>query len=167
MLNNVRAIYKDVCKNAQGQDEWINNIRCLQPTDLSVLHKYFNTLTVLGDFVVKNVKADDVVPWACCAWFTTFESVEASMHAMCDSRTGPATATYFMSLVRAVTSDAVDIACGKFSSRDLCNFHFKSGMKVLDSLPVPQLNYSVVVPLVGMIKLLDSKLTSDGEAAYA
>lgn len=164
LVNNVRKIYKDVCKTTEGQESWITHASCLQPSDLPVLHKYFNLITTLSDYVVENVKADDVVPWACCAWFSTFEKIETEFHSMCDAKTGPATTDFFMSLIKAVSSEAVDIACGKYSSRDLCDYHFKPGMQILDSLPIPQKNYSMVVPIVGIIKLLDSQLTTDGQA---
>lgn len=81
------------------------------------------------------------------------------LHSMCDSKTGPATADYFMSIVMTLLTDVIDLACGTHKSVSACKSLSPHMMDKYDRLEIGHRNYSILVPVAGILKLIDSDVT--------
>lgn len=119
-----------------------------------------DVITTYLEYIVQKVETNEVIPYICCSYFKTFEDAKLALHNFCDQVTGPETVDYALGLVKAMSSDMIDIGCGKYASVASCNQHLPEAMKKFSELStplekVPKWDYSPVVPSVKILKRLD------------
>lgn len=132
----------------------------MQPEQLTLIHRYVDIITNYIEYIADNVTTEEIIPYGCCAFFKVFEEAKRELHTYCDKLTGPDTVDYVLGLIKTMTSDMIELGCGKYSSVVNCNLHLPAAMKIYVELvtpmeKVPRRTYSPVVPSVRILKRLD------------
>lgn len=153
-------LYRRICHNKEGQEEWLRHVKCMQPEQLSTIHNYMDIITTYIEFIADNVTDNEVIPYMCCSYFKVYEDAERDLHGLCDKLTGPDTAEYIMGMVKSMSADMIDMGCGRYNSVKNCNTNFADGMKVMKDMISPpneikKWGYSPIVPSIRMLKRLD------------
>lgn len=137
---------------------------CFKNSEMKLTQAIFNVATNYMDHIAKGIAADDSIPWFCCAIAVVNNKFDALFHATCDARTGPETTVYLNSIMRMLSGDTIDLACGKkFATVAACRQEVPHVIDHFERQPIVKLNQSLVVPLVDVLRLLDSELTADGQ----
>lgn len=157
MINtNLRGYHKRICKSEQGRLEYVEKLSCIKETDLLILHTLFNKVANYFNLVSTTASANDVIPKACCAWVLLYEEMVTMYHSLCPGKQFPGAAEFHISVVQSIVGDALELACGRFSTIDHCRKDPSIGMPRLESMEIKALNHSLLVPLINIVKLLDS-----------
>jgi len=154
-------IHKRFCYTPEGQRQFLHHMQCMKPEYLSVLHQYLHMITGYLEYIERNVTANEIIPWSCCAYFKVSQEAEKQLHNYCDAVTGPDTPKFVMDLLKSFTYDLIDIGCGKYTTTEQCNTLLPEAMRVYEELGdvtkvVPK-DYSPVVPAIGIIKRMDTE----------
>ena len=154
-------IHKRFCYTPEGQRDFLFHLKCMKPEHLSVLHQYMHMVTGYLEYIERNVTTNDIIPWACCAYFKFSEEAEKQLHNYCDDVTGPQTAKFVMDLTKSFTYDLIDIGCGKYTTTAQCKQSLPEAMKVYEELgdisKVVAKDYSPVVPAIKIVKRMDQE----------
>ena len=100
--------------------ELLFHAKCL---DESNMPEMFRLLQVYTDFIrliAYNTSADFILPRACCAVVMGTSLVHKGTGEMCDTKSGPATKEFIVGLVSKVAAEALDLACGQYSTMEDC-----------------------------------------------
>lgn len=126
---------------------------------MKILQQLINKGTNYLDFVARNALPDEVIPFSCCSWFILYEGIEKAYRDTCSDI--PGAPEYHLGVIQKVVGEAIDLACGKLSSVASCRKEMKPLMERFDMLEIKQLNHSVIVPLINIVKLLDEAYEFD------
>lgn len=144
--------------------ELIRHLRCFRPEDVSIMNTIMNKNTAIADYVSKSVPTDLVIPHLCCSHFVLNMDGKKVLDDLCVSRTGKATSDYFLGLIGAAASDAIELGCGKYSSVTACDEHLPQGMAAFRRIlsgPIPSPGHSPAVPFTKIMERLDSEISTD------
>lgn len=153
-------LYRRICHTKEGQEEWLRHVKCMQPEQLSVVHKYMDMITMYIEYIADNVTDSEVIPYMCCSYFKVYQDAERDLHGYCDKLTGPETVDYIMGMVKSMSADMIDMGCGRYASVKSCEANFAHGMKIMKEMVTPiskvkPRQYSPIVPSVRVLKRLD------------
>lgn len=156
ITTNIRNFYKRICKSEEGSIEYLKNLECIKETDVLLLHQFFNKVTNYFDLLARTATPYDVIPKACCAWGLLFAEVQNIYGGLCDAI--PGATQFHIDIVQQAIGDALDLVCGRFSSIDNCRKDATIGMDRLEIMEIKAMNHSFLVPLIDIVKLLDSDI---------
>ncbi|KAI1288468.1 hypothetical protein HDE_09330 [Halotydeus destructor] len=150
-------LYKRICSEPEGQKEYLRHVQCMQPHQLHIVHQYMDLVTTYMDYIHENVTLDEIIPYICCSYFKVFEDAKHDLKQFCQ---GEDTVDFFLNQVRSLSSDMIDIGCGKYATVQSCEDNLPQAMKVFSDLGTPlskvqPKDYSPVVPAIKIIKRLD------------
>ncbi|KAI1306056.1 hypothetical protein HDE_01241 [Halotydeus destructor] len=150
--------FKRYCYTPEGQTEFVNNAECFEPDTIQAIQKYMDIVTNFADHVVANVTTQEIIPSLCCTYFTVLEMGTKEFTQICGR---PKAVEFFVSIVKSVATDLVDIGCGKFSTPDSCYRLLPETMAVFDRIVRPENlklspGYTPMIPLVKLMRKLDS-----------
>lgn len=132
----------------------------MTPEKIPRVQRVMDKVTIHLNHIAYNVSQDDKIPFICCSFFITRQEIEKEVTDLCSDVTGTATKDYLMKLMEKAVSDAIDLACGKYSSMDVCNKEIPEGMQtltdIIDDRNFVSQNTSFFVPLIQITKDLDS-----------
>lgn len=87
------------------------------PEILRLLQVYTDFINLIA---YNTSSADVILPRACCAVAMGTSLVYKGTGEMCDAKSGPETKEFIVGLVSKVASEALDLACGQYSTLDDC-----------------------------------------------
>ena len=163
IMQNVKSrVIKNLCDTESGKKEFIKHMSCFDPTNIVILHQIVNNLTVIVDHVATKSSDELIIPSLCCGYFKIQEDGLRILNNLCSNRTGADTAKFAMSLMRSVVADAVDLGCGRYSSKKSCDQYLPEVMKTLGEITDPQPNepfamrpYTAIIPMLTVADRLD------------
>lgn len=122
------------------------------------------TVTLVTSFTQWVSDLDDpdkMIPAICCGNKLVKSQCHKIVDDACHYRTGPSTADYIVDIVYSSFTEIFDMMCGKFPDENACTKHEPQLYKeVLLRLANPVVyNHTISVPLVKIIRQLDSKIT--------
>jgi len=156
MISNMKKLMKDTCDSETKRQEFLLHSKCMTPEKIPRVKRLLDKVTIHLNHIAYNVSKEAKIPFICCSFFVGREEMEREVTEMCESTE---TKEWLIKMMERAVNDAVDLACGKYSSIQVCRKEIPEGMETLeriiqDQYFVPQ-NSSFFVPLMAITEDLD------------
>lgn len=160
----MKKIWKDTCGSDSKRIEAFSHIKCLNPQTKDQFLLMGKRMASMLYYVSKIQDINEAIPSMCCGAANTRVKFQQKLEDICSSTGTKGSGKYLVDMVWNMMSDALDMMCGSFSSIEDCN-QKKPGMinkielETEKVMATGQLNSSVVIPFVRIIKRMNKHLT--------
>ncbi|KAI1305793.1 hypothetical protein HDE_01357 [Halotydeus destructor] len=163
LLANSRKILKETC-STEGKEIFLQHVNqfCITDDKLNHFVEEVEKMTVMLNYVATNVSSEEVIPWTCCAYFKAYEKIERQIKNNCAPMPTPqSTIDFFITGWKKSVSEAIDLACGQYSSLQSCEQRLPKATNVFKSLipndlPVGRQSTTFLTPMIRIAHKMDA-----------
>ena len=160
VIANVKKAYKTFCLNPAQMDVALKHLKCLDNSTKSEWIDIGDKITSMLYSVSDMSNINEVIPGLCCGANHLLIECKEDLKKLCASKAYSDSDEFFISFVRTLLADTLDVMCGKFGTPQKCR---KEAPIVYDAV-LEQISrrkkYSttLIVPLLQVIQKLDGEL---------
>lgn len=160
VLSNAKKNVKAVCGTTNNRNELINNMRCFTNETYPKFVQLGHDITSLVNYLSNITDIDNMIPGLCCGYQLIVLNARKTLERLCSQQgVGSSGPDYFLGLVQAAMSDAIDMMCGSYSNMETCEKkkpllvqEIKTFQNSTDSAVY---NYTMVIPFLRVIDRID------------
>jgi len=154
-----KTIKKMLCENSATKQGLVNALECLKSeVEQAIAFGLLDKLAAIMDEINDNATTTEIFPSLCCSVKLTRQHVSTTVQELC-----PQLAVLLDEVIQGLFGEVLDMGCGRWHKPNVCDEKIPERMEQFryrlyntnDSSP-----YSPLIPVLGILKRLDSELTS-------
>ena len=161
VMSNAKKNVKAVCTRPEQREELVKNINCFTNETLPDLLQITHDVTSLVEYLVNVTDIDRIIPSLCCGYQILVREIKPKVDELCTAQgVGESGTEYFLGLLKAAISDALDMMCGNYDTIDACNKKVPDVVEEFDMAMNSTRNksypYTAIVPFLKIIDRIDN-----------
>lgn len=160
VMSNVKKTWKKFCLPGPNKNTGFRHLKCMRPSNKGDFIKVGNIIVSFMDYVSKVEDLDEAIPSLCCGSKSLLLKAEDQLEKTCSSVRQKGSGKWMANITYSLLQDALDMMCGSYDTLEVCNSKVPQLMTKIDASldPEANFNYTMIVPLVRLVKRLDGQL---------
>ena len=160
VLANAKKNVKSICTTSKQRTQLVDNLKCFTNETWPEFVQLGYDITSLVDYLANLDNIDNIIPGLCCGYHLIMEVGREKISSLCSQQgVGSSGPEYFLGLVQAAMSDAIDMMCGAYATIDMCE---KKNPDLVQEVKMAQnttannsYNHTMVIPFLKVIDRID------------
>lgn len=162
VLSNAKKNVKSICATSNQRNEFLNNMKCFTDETFPEFVQLGHDITSLVEYLSNMTNIDDMIPGLCCGYQMIMSNSRQVLEKLCNQQgVGESGPNYFLGLVQAAMSDAIDMMCGSYTTSEVCQKKKPLLVEELKSFQNSttgvRYNYTMTIPFLKVIDRIDSE----------
>ena len=164
MVHDAKKTMKSICSSPQNKRKALHHLKCFDRNKLPIYYSMLSGYTNVVMYLAQgSIPLPDLIGSCCCAFHQLYQDAVQVINGECFNVTNADTGVFVGNLIRSVVSSAVDVACGKHSSLEVCNQlqpdQMRSYLRIMEEGQRKRFPFSPVIPMVKVLNMLDSRIS--------